>query len=431
MPEYIWLYHNGSMTTAARKAALPQRYRPVRVRTLIRMPQMYGVGRMTIRIAISAGEVSGDQHLGRVVRSLRATIAGVEIRGMGGRDCRDAGADILVDSYQRGAAMGFSELLRSARGIFHSFSEMKALLATWKPHLLIVVDYPDFNLRLARYAKKLDIPVLYFIPPKVWAWRQWRVNAIKRYVDVVAAIFPFEKAFYADRGYTAVRYVGHPLADTIREEYTGEREHSILMLPGSRKFEVTTIFPAMLRVFERIASRDSKLTGVVLAAPNMKTEALQAVAQKEISSTIYSKIRWSSGDPIPEMQRAQVGILKSGTCNLEGAIAGIPFVSVYSTSRLSKMIIDTLVPLTEYSPVNIIRSGTVREVMDVPLDESAIEREVEALLNDRSYREKVLTGLKEVRTGLHASDDRGERVHVADRVARVATEMLQKRKDDV
>jgi lipid-A-disaccharide synthase len=382
---------------------------------------------MSLRIAISAGEVSGDRHLARAVAALKKAYPGCEIRGMAGKECQEAGAELVVDCYRSGATMGFAEIVRSLGKILSSFKTMSNLIREWRPDVVVLCDYPDFNMRLAKVAHTAGCKVVYFIPPKAWAWRPGRVELIKRYVDHVAAIFPFEKAFYAERGYHHVTYIGNPLGDRVTGEER-ERTNTLLMLPGSRAFEVKLILPPMLRVFERLRSQRPGLLGRVVVAPNMDPKELTATAATIVSQDTVGALSWAQGDALEEMRSARAGILKSGTCNVEGAVAGLPFVSVYSGSWVSKVITSLLVKLKEYSPVNIMRPGTAKEVFGVTIDEDALERETAKILDDGAEREKMRAALAEVQVllksfdlpaGMTTSSSAGERVaHVVVSVAK-------------
>jgi lipid-A-disaccharide synthase len=301
----------------------------------------------------------------------------------------------------------------------------------------VLVDYPDFNLRLARAARAVGVPVLYFIPPKVWAWRPGRVRAIAAAVDRVAAIFPFEPEFYRNHGYGAVTYVGHPLGDRASEcaaAAVRADERTLLLLPGSRRFEVERILPPLLRVFAALRERHPDLRARVVLAPTISSEWALQLARTALSAGAsaaqLAAVEWSHAEPLAEMLRAHTGILKSGTCNLEGAMAGLPFVSVYSGSWFSKIIVDLLVSLREYSPVNILRRGTVREFMQVRIDEPALTAAVDELLIEGPTRQQVQRGLAEVRAALLKADPVGDdgvtgsgQCSVAERVARLAYEM--------
>jgi lipid-A-disaccharide synthase len=379
---------------------------------------------MSLKVLVSAGEVSGDQHLARVVRALRAKVPGVEVRGMAGADSAAAGAMLDIDCYRTGAAMGFVELARSASGIIKSFRRMTELLKTWRPDVLLLVDYPDFNLRLAKRARRLGIKVVYFIPPKVWAWRRERVRAIAACVDRIAAIFPFEPDFYRQHGYDRVEFVGHPLSELIPSTNSDlARDNSLLLLPGSRRHEVERILLPMVKAFERLRQEFPSLEAQVLLSPNLDEDWARALVKGVVATDVYESIQWIHGEPLPAMRRARVGVLKSGTCNLEGAIAGLPFVCVYSGSLIAKMIISRLVPLKEYSPVNIIRSGTVRELMQVNLSDLDLARELRALLVSREVWNKAHNDLLLVRESLRSCGCE-ERDSVSARVAAIVTSVV-------
>ena len=382
---------------------------------------------MSLRIVISAGEVSGDRHLAKVVGALKAAYPDCEIRGMAGPECEQAGAELLVDCYRTGSTMGFAEIVRSLSKIFASFKTISTLIREWRPDLVVLVDYPDFNLRLAKVAHQAGVKVLYYIPPKVWAWRSGRVAQIKSFIDRVAAIFPFERNFYAGHGYQSVTYVGNPLGDQIRDT-APERCNRLLLLPGSRKFEVERILPPMLRVFERVRRTRSGLEARVVAAPNMNLENLKASVMSTVAPETLAAVSWTHGDSIEEMKVARAGILKSGTCNLEGAIAGLPFVSVYSGSMITKMITSALVRIKEYSPVNIMRPRTVPEVFGVTIDEEALEREVVKILDNGDGRDSMIAGLAEVKRSLQSFDPQDGMEHcatVAERVAHLISSMAR------
>jgi lipid-A-disaccharide synthase len=337
---------------------------------------------------------------------------------MAGRECQQAGATLDVDCYRSGAAMGFLELTKSITKIISSFRTMSSLVREWKPDVLVLVDYPDFNLRLAKVARKHGVKVLYYIPPKVWAWRSGRVKQIRRLVDRVAAIFPFEPEFYERHGCTNVTYVGHPLAETIdRSRGDVAQENTVLLLPGSRRFEVERILAPMLRCFGRVQERHPELRAVVLLAPNMEAEWARHLVAGHVPQNVLASTDWRHGEPLAEMRRARVGVLKSGTCNLEGAIAGLPFVCVYAGTWIAKVVLTRIVALSEYSPVNIIKAHTVPELMEPQIPEDVLVRELERIVGDGDARQQMIAGLGEVREALFSADGSGSTgVTVSERV---------------
>jgi lipid-A-disaccharide synthase len=356
---------------------------------------------------------------------------------MGGSACKAAGVDLEVNAFTHGATMGFIDVLRSLRSIRFSFNRMVCLLREWRPHLLILVDYPDFNLRLAHRAKGLGIRVLYYVPPKVWAWRAGRVEKIKNCVDRIAAIFPFEPAFYRERGFDQVTYVGNPVSDEIsadgntpQSEAAARGEH-VVILAGSRKGEVRHILLPVLRCFQKLCARYSSLTGTVVVAPNMDIDSLRQMGELCLDRSVAGRLTWSQEAAISVMRRSRVGILKSGTCNLEAALVGLPFLCVYSGSRFSNLIVRNFVKLKEFSPVNIIRPGTVREVAEVKLDEELLCNLADGILADTQERRRICSGLTEVRDILASADPSLIAFRsVAARVAHLARHMLEQLQEE-
>lgn len=347
---------------------------------------------------------------------------------MGARACQEAGATLDVDCYNTGAVMGFLELFRSGGKILSSFLTLRKLIVEWKPDVLVLVDYPDFNLRLAKVAKRHGIKVLYFIPPKVWAWRSGRVRKIRQVIDRIAAIFPFESEFYRKHGYDRVTYVGHPLAERLVDLSTPvTRQDSLLLLPGSRRLEVERLLVPMLQGYELLKKEFPHLTPTVVLAPNIDPQWVRGLIGDRVAQDTLDAVTWSQGDALLEMARARAGVLKSGTCNLEGALAGLPFVCVYSGTRIAKFIVDTFVSLKEYSPVNIIRAATVAELMKVQLSPEHIARELRAIISDGPKRSAMLTNLRAVREALERSDsqsgDGTNGATVSERVARCVAEL--------
>lgn len=384
---------------------------------------------MTYRIAVSAGEVSGDQHLAELVRALLNALPGVEIRGMAGSKSEAAGVALSVDAFRHGSTMGFLELLTSLRSIRFSMSTMKTLIKEWKPHLLVIVDYPDFNLRLAQYAKSQGVKVLYYIPPKVWAWRRGRIPKIRSCTDAIAAIFPFEPNFYRTHGVAHVYYVGNPVADAAKKVDFNEsegRDKNVVILAGSRRAEVQRILIPLLKTFEILLRSFPELVATVVVAANMNLEKLRVSLEGEISPNILERVRWSTKDALQEMAASRFGLLKSGTCNLEAAMVGLPFVCVYSGSRFAKMIVDNFVSLKEYSPVNIIRAGTVPEVAEVTLIPEVIAAAARKIIPDGESRDLMVHGLAEVQGALQGGTDRSlTGASVAERVATLALQLIK------
>lgn len=367
------------------------------------------IKRDSLKIAISAGEVSGDAFGAHVLGELKKLYPEVKARGMGGPALQNKGCELIVDAFQSARVMGFFGIIKPLKKILGTLEIMKEMLKTWKPDVLLVIDYPDFNLRLAKYAKTLGIKVIYFIPPKVWAWRRSRIKLIAKVVDRIAAIFPFEPSFFSKHGYERVCYVGHPLLglapagnlspDLLSFLQYVERESIVLVMSGSRPFEVTRFLPKLLDGAKEAFKKNSKISVLVSVAPGIDRTQIEQVTKQTLGSD-GPKYLITDAPATQIMPICRAGILKSGTCNLEAALLGLPFVSVYQADWITKTIVKTFVNLREYSPVNIITSGTVREIMKVNLDPAEIADEIVRLLEDDPYRRAMIERLADIQREL-------------------------------
>ncbi len=347
-----------------------------------------------LRIVVVAGEVSGDQRAAEVVRALKAVLLGnVEFRGMGGQALAKAGMELVVDAEKQAGAMGFTELLGSLGKILSSLSKMKQLIATWKPDLLILVDYPDFNLRLATFAKRLGVPVLYYIPPREWAWSSGRIDRINRDIGAVATCFPFEPSFFAKHGCDKASFVGQPFVsemaaliqqkENIRRktrEQLGIAESSTLIaiFPGSRSKEIQRHMTPMLDALSELRNRYDGLVGCIVS-PNQR---IAEQVRERIPPDLDIKVLVGQNQEV--LASADLGILKSGTCNLEAAFLGLPFVCIYKGSEISVRIAAALLKIREVSLVNILKPGTVRELIQWYLTTDSLVEAVEEILPNKT-----------------------------------------------
>lgn len=384
-----------------------------------------------IKIAISAGELSGDEYGADVVAALKDLNNKIELRGMGGSNLRKAGVDTVVDSEKSASVMGFLELFGSISKIFAALSELKKLLKSWKPDLLILIDYPDFNLRLAKYAHKLGVPVLYYIAPTVWAWRPGRAKILERYVDCLAAIYPFEKDEFKKLGFNRTVYVGHPVADRADLFFKNYSSHSdilksigveteaklVALLPGSRKHEVETHLPVIVKGFLKLKEKHNELQGILPVAPSIDEKWLKDQLPAD-NSIVVTKT-----DALQVMFISDAGVIKSGTSNLQAAFCGLPFFMFYVASKTSAFIVRRFVRIKEYSIVNVLKAGTVPELTQEDVTASNLARELEQVLFNESVRSKMESNFKELSRSLRAHDKLAcfsEADTVAKRVARLA-----------
>lgn len=360
---------------------------------------------MNKRIMISAGEASGDMHAANVVNALRRHDSQLEFYGMGGAQMQDAGVDLLVDCSDI-AVMGIIEVLLKYRSIMAALKILKNSLAENPPDLLILVDYQEFNNKLADHAKSLGVKVLFYIGPQVWAWRQHRVHQIGKRVDMMAVILPFEEAFYRDAN-VPVRFVGNPLADEVKpnkdkarcmHEYGLDRGRRVIgLLPGSRRSEIKRILPLQLAAADRLQRSKPELQFVIPIARSLSSELFQA----ELNKYRHLQVRLVDDLSYNVMQCCDAIIAASGTATLEIALMGIPNCITYKIAHLSYAILKRMVHIEHIGLVNIVAGkGIVKEFLQYQAKPAAIAEEITRILDNSDYRNTMLAELKQVREKL-------------------------------
>ncbi|MEZ4790918.1 MAG: lipid-A-disaccharide synthase [Flavobacteriales bacterium] len=358
------------------------------------------------RIYIIAGEASGDLHGGNLVRELfaQATSSGeaLRIRAWGGDRMAAAGAEV-VKHYRELAFMGFTQVIMNLRTILRNIETCKKDIEAFKPDALILIDYPGFNLRIAEWAHAKGIPVHYYISPQVWAWKKGRVHTIKRVVDHMYVILPFEKDWYAKYGY-AVEFVGHPLLDAIEQEGRSELQPLpgaddrpvVALLPGSRQQEIARVLPLMVAV----ARRYPTYRFVLGAAPSVPESTYTALIGDGPVTVV-------SGRTYDVLRHARGALVTSGTATLETALFGVPEVVCYSGGALNVWIARRLVDIQFISLVNLIMGReVVRELIQSDLNVRTLSHELERIMQpgtDRDTMERDLSQLREKLGGPGAS----------------------------
>ncbi len=336
---------------------------------------------------IIAGEASGDLHASNLIKNIRLEDPDADIRAWGGDRMQAQGAHI-VKHFRDLAFMGFLEVVMNLRTILGNLKWCKEDIISYSPDMLILVDYPGFNLRIASFAKELGIPVFYYISPQVWAWKESRVEQIKRDVDKLYCILPFEKAFYKKHNFES-HFVGHPLLDAIQQfkEEDQEELHSkderklIALLPGSRKQEISKILPVMAKVVDRFP--DYRF--VLAVAPSMSI----GFYEKYIGNT-SNKIEFIEGKTYGVLTKATAALVTSGTATLETALFRVPEIVCYKTSRLSYFLAKQLVKIPYISLVNlIVDKMIVPELIQSDCNPNRIQKELKSILDGRS-REVML-----------------------------------------
>jgi len=342
---------------------------------------------------IVAGEASGDQHGAKLVAEMRRSNPAIFFCGIGGKSMASAGVRILVDTADL-TVVGITEVIAKLPVVYRSLAVAKKLLQSLKPDLLILIDFPDFNLRVASAARKLGLPVLYYISPQIWAWRRGRVKKIGKLVSHMAVILPFEADFYSVHD-IPVTFVGHPLLDRTsgNEEEgkaaAGSSERTLIgLLPGSREVEIKRLLPVMLDAAERMQKRDPKLIFTVSVAPTVERKLLETMRRGRGKNGSIS----FSEEPVERLfGRCRLIVAASGTVTLQAAIAGIPMVIIYKVSPISYWLGRALIRVDHIGLINLIAGRRlVPELIQDQATAASISDQVFGLLND----EKRLAQLK-------------------------------------
>jgi lipid-A-disaccharide synthase len=339
---------------------------------------------------IVAGEASGDAHAASLVSALRETEPETQFDFFGstGPRMRDAGVASTVNADEL-AIMGLWEVGRALPRFWRAFTELKRAAEQRKPVAAILVDWPEFNLRLARWLHRRRIPVIYYISPQLWAWRSYRVRNVQRDVDLLLSILPFEKQWYLARGVTNVEYVGHPLTGEVRAELGREefcRRNNLdpakpiaALLPGSRHKEVVRILPPMLDAVTRVRGERPDTQFVLVVAPNRDvSEAKQIVATRGLSEDSLTIVHHQTRDALAA---ADVAAVASGTATLEAALLGTPMVVVYKESPVNWHALGSLITTEHFGLVNLIAGRRLAtELMQDDFNAESLSREIISLL---------------------------------------------------
>jgi len=355
-------------------------------------------------VIIVAGEASGDLHGASLVREIKRIDPKVTFGGIGGRALRSTGMDVWFDSKDL-AVVGIFEVIVSLAKIFQAFRYLRHFLRTHKPDLLILIDYPDFNLPLAKIAKKCGIPVMYYISPQVWAWRKGRVKKIARFVDKMVVIFPFEVTFY-NKYNVDVEFVGHPLLDIVQPTFLKEEakrrlglkedKTTIALLPGSRSSEIRKILPSMLGTAKILKQTSPDIQFILSIASTLEKRDIQPLIPSDVKD-----LKVTDGYVYDVMNASDLIITASGTATVEAAIMNLPMVIIYRVSPLSYFIARRLVKVNHIGMVNLIAGERV--VPELIQDEATPDRiasECLKILGDKLVAITIKEKLKRVKDRL-------------------------------
>ncbi|MCD6505109.1 lipid-A-disaccharide synthase [Candidatus Poribacteria bacterium] len=370
-----------------------------------------------MKLMVSAGEVSGDLHASRVLKELRIRRPDVEIFGMGGEFLRNAGCELLYD-VTRSSVMGIGEVISAVPHFLKLLSRLKSALRDRKPDLLMLVDFPDFNIRLATHAHKLGIPILYYIPPKAWAWRAGRARKLAGMVDLIASIFPFEAEFYRRAGAKVV-FVGHPILDIAhsglskaeaRRKFGLNVESFVVgLMPGSRRKEVERLYPIMYQTVLIISDRIPDTEYILPLAPSIPEDMIEPQ---------FDGLKLVRDDVYDVMRACDLLIVASGTATLEGTCMLTPMIIIYKVSLSTWIVAKSLVRIKNSGLPNIIAGGEiVPEYLQWQVTPQRIARKAIGILTDRCQRRKQVESLRKVRSSLGSPG-------ASSRVAELICEMI-------
>ncbi len=356
------------------------------------------------RIFISAGESSGDFHASGLVKELLKLNPDLEIEGLGGDNLSNLGVKLLYHTRDL-AAMGFWEVIKKLSFFMDVRNDCRRHLMDKKPDLVILVDYPGFNLRLAKDAYALRIPVVYFILPQVWAWKPNRIEALNKYCNMLISILPFEKEFFA-RYNTEVEYVGHPFTDTIPDDIDisgirkrlnlDENDKLICLLPGSREQELERNLPPIFAAFSILKRKHGNIKGIIIKAENLSADLYLNIIGKEKES-----IELVESGKYDYIMASDAVMVASGTATLETAVCGTPGVVLYKTSLFTYLLAKRLVKIDMIAMANIVAGERVfPELIQKDAAPERIAYEIDKILSDKRYSDDIKKRLSNIREKL-------------------------------
>ncbi len=361
-------------------------------------------------ILIVAGEASGDSHGAHLVKHILNHSPDIQFFAMGGSKLSNAGAHLIVDAKEL-AVVGFLEVLSKLKKIRSAYNKLILAVKKLPPDIVILIDYPGFNLRLAKAIKKLNptIKIIYYISPQLWAWRYQRIQTIKQYIDMMAVIFPFEVAIY-EREKIPVKFVGNPLVDqvktsllpsSIRQFFGLDHQNPIIgLMPGSRQNEIKHILPTMLEAAFLLKQQSPEIEFILPLAPTINEKDLKPYLEK-----LPFTIKLTQEFIYDAISICEAVIVTSGTATLEVALLNKPMVIIYKSSRISIAIAKLLVKVKHIGLCNIVaQKQVVKELIQDEASPENIMAEVGRLLRDSSYREQVIIALKKVSEKLKQED---------------------------
>lgn len=370
---------------------------------------MVDFGKEKIKIMLVAGEASGDSHAAKLVRAIEesAPETDFEFFGAAGEKMRQAGVEAIIRSDHL-SIVGLLEIGRALPMFWNVFQMLKKAAEERKPDVAIFIDFPDFNLKLAKALKKKNIKTVYYISPQIWAWRSYRLKQIKRDVDLLLTILPFEKDWYEKRGFSKVEYVGSPLAREIKAHQTKEefcKTHKldsakpiITLLPGSRHKEITRIFSPLLETAVLMAEKHPEIQFITALASNRHRDYIEKTIDDAKGKILKLPETFLviEGETLDALNASDAAAVTSGTATLETAIIGTPFAIVYKSSLLNYKIFRPMITVEHFGLVNLIAERRlIKEFIQHELTPEILSAELFDLLKTENNK-KMRAELAEV-----------------------------------
>jgi lipid-A-disaccharide synthase len=371
---------------------------------------------------IIAGEASADLHGSNLVKAIKRLDENITFTGIGGELMKRAGVDTLFSSSDM-AVVGATEAISKIKTIYKASKTIKSILKSRRPDLLILIDYPEFNIHIAHTAKKAKVPVLYFISPQIWAWRKGRVRKIARRVDRMAVILPFEEDFYNKWG-MSVDYVGHPIIDGIPSEikkpevidgiYLNKEFPVIGLVPGSREEEVRRMLPPMIKASEILKNKFPDLRCILPLAPTVSPDLIRSII-----SDCSIRVSLYQGNIYELLSVCHAAMVTSGTATLETALMGVPMVVAYKLSILSYWLGRLLIDVPFISLANLVAGEkVVTELIQKDVTPEKIAEEILVVLEDQKARDVMISKMGTMRNRLGGGG-------ATERTAKIAVDMIE------
>lgn len=370
---------------------------------------MVDFGEEKLKIMLVAGEASGDAHAAKLVKALKelAPETGFEFFGAAGEKMRDAGVEAVVKSDHL-SIVGLLEIGRALPMFWSVFQKLKRAAIQRKPDAVIFIDFPDFNLKLAKSLKKQNLKTVYYISPQIWAWRSYRLKSIKRDIDLLLTILPFEKDWYEKRGFSKIEYVGSPLAREIKAHLTKEEfceKHDldvskpiVSFLPGSRHKEIIRIFPPMLETVSLMAKKNAEIQFIAALASTRHRFDIETAIENTKNENIKLPENFFiiEGETLDALNASDAAAVTSGTATLETAIIGTPFAIVYKSSAINYKLFRPMISVEHFGLVNLIAERRlIKEFIQHEFTPEILSRELFDLLK-KEKNKKMREDLREV-----------------------------------